>query len=191
MRWNPATSRADTVTAAWIVDYHEVEPPVSPMIAFPRHVSVAVDGDRLFMTEGGDYRIEMFGLDGRHLRTMTVDRPLRAVTDEHKQAYQSTRPESKAPFRETLPAYETLWHDLAGRLWAAYFVAPTDTTVRWDVFAAGGELVGTLEVASTLALQASDGTRVYGVRTDDDGVQRVEGYQLPGALRDQTAPAER
>ena len=183
MRVRPESSRADTVTSVWVVDYQSVELPASPMIGFGRHVSTAIAGEQVSITEGDQFTIETYAMDGRHLRSIRVDRSPRRVTAADRELYLSTRPGSKPPFREIFPGYDALWLDRVGRLWALVFQPPTESTAIWDVFDQQGELLGSLEVPGSLRPQAADARFVYGVRTDEDGVQSVECYDLPEIFR--------
>ncbi len=186
MRFDPVTTRADTVVQAMIADYVAPAPPARRVTAFGRHISLAVSGDHVSITEGGEYRIESFTAEGRLVRSVRVKRAARRVTTADREAFlraQSGDPVPEATFPERLPAYDELWHDGDGHLWAAIFRAPTDATARWDVFDRQGVLLCTLAVPRDLRLQAADARHVYGVRVDSDGVQYVESYQLPAKLR--------
>jgi hypothetical protein len=182
-----ATSRSDTIVTAIVIDYQVApgqRPPLRP-IAFPRRAALALTSSAVAVSEGEEFRIEVYGATGTRLRSIRVSRPLARATDADRKAFLEERQGAGGDpvFADVLPGYTALRYDAVGRLWAELYRPARTTTRRYDVFDTEGRLIAVVETAQEFRIEAVDATRIYGIHRDELDVQRIEAYELPPALR--------
>jgi hypothetical protein len=81
-----------------------------------------------------------------------------------------------APYPETLPFYDLLLTDGAGRLWVRDYVTDYDAATVYTVFGPDGIPVATAELPARFRPTAIDGNRVLGVWRDPLDVEQVRVY---------------
>lgn len=152
------------------------------MPPFVRRALISSDGDRLFVAEGPGPEIRVY--EGhRQVGTLSAAVPHRPVTAEIRGQYAANEewPYSApraAPFPSAVPAYDALFTDRTGRVWARLYPVPGDRLHRWFRFDAtrGAPSVTVCVDAGFRPHDAMD-NRILGVWTDEDGVQ------TPGVVR--------
>jgi hypothetical protein len=85
----------------------------------------------------------------------------------------------RSPRPENQPAYDLLVVDDLGRLWVHEWSA-LDAGKRWWVFAASGDLLGSVDVPNEMTITAVRCGSVWGVERDEWDVSYVVRYTLPG-----------
>jgi 6-bladed beta-propeller len=85
----------------------------------------------------------------------------------------------QSPRPEKQPAYDLLVVDDVGRLWLHEWSA-LDLGKRWWVFAANGDLLGSVDVPNEMTIAAVRCGSVWGVERDEWDVSYVVRYALPG-----------
>ncbi len=152
----------------------------------------AVVRDRVFVGNGERY--ELVRIDATSGKTDTLRREVPAVPlDAARRAYFVDSitvglPEARravvrdrfsgAPARRTMPAFDALIADDAGRLWLARPQERGAAERRWDLLDEGGRFVGTVALPSALKVTHIAGGYVVGISRDADGVEYVEVYRL-------------
>lgn len=84
-----------------------------------------------------------------------------------------------SPKPDTVPAYDRLVVDDAGRLWARSW-SGTDPSARWWVFSPTGDLLGSVDLKDGMTLYAVRCGEAWGVVRDDLDVSYVVRYGLDG-----------
>ncbi len=163
----------------------------------PRPVA-AVGGDRVYLGDGREHRIDVRTGDGRLLRSIRVDRDPEPITDELREAYVREQLEEaedaearrslretygEMPFGESVPAYTDLLVDAAGNLWMEHPTLPGDSGRTWTVFDSTGVRLGPVRMPERFSLMAAGEDWVLGRREDELGVERVELIPLRKAGR--------
>ncbi len=84
------------------------------------------------------------------------------------------------PVPDTMPAFETFLLQPRGRLWVkeTSFDNPTSPTRQWSVFDGQGTPLGIVDIPTDLQVFEIGRDHVFGVWTDDLGVQYVRMYDL-------------
>jgi hypothetical protein len=177
-------ARPDTLAQVAVIDLgpRTGNGPMTQPIAFLRRFRRSVTAAGLAITDGADYRIDLFDVTGRRRSSVRVQRAALSVRAEDRAAWRAQQSAGEALFPAAFPAYSELWHDSTGRLWAELFRPPTAATTMWDVFAGNGRLLLTIEAPAAVQLVAADASRVYGIRTDELDVQTLQGFELPAQL---------
>ncbi|MCG8469153.1 MAG: hypothetical protein MJB57_13265 [Gemmatimonadetes bacterium] len=112
-----------------------------------------------------------------HVR-MIRDRALsEAETPEARQMMETWVALSPRP--EVQPAFDRFQVDAGGRLWVRAWSTP-DPATRWWVFAADGDLLGSVDVPPGMEVMSIDCARLWGVEQDDLDVSYVVRYSLRG-----------
>lgn len=62
------------------------------------------------------------------------------------------------------------------RVWVRRNASSGARTVPWDVFDRWGKRIETVMIAKDLRIVAFDPRLVYGIRTDEDGLEWLEGF---------------
>jgi len=189
MRLNPTTQRHDSIARVEVFDMQIAGggggPPMRD-VAFPRKFTAAFGASDYFISEGVEYRIDRYSSDGRLISSIRVQRAAAPVTRRDRDEYLSeidAEERTNVVFGQRLPAYDGLWYDRQGRLWAEHFRAPTVTARQWDVFDAQGRLIAILSAPASLSLVAADATQVYAIHTDDLEVPTLQAFDLPAILK--------
>ena len=162
-------------------------------IPFARGVVAAAYGTTVFIALTDVYEIKAFDEDGSLLRSIRLDQPLRAVTDDDLEAaFQAVQDGSEdeealrearrrfdeTTIHETMPAFASLVTDRLGNLWVQEYGAPGDRAAVWSVFDAQGAVIGRLTMPPRFRPFDIGEDVVLGRRVDDLDVEYVEMYRL-------------
>ncbi len=161
-------------------------------VPYGLRTQAAVAGGRVFIGNGERY--ELLRIDAQAGREDTLRRNVPAIPlDATRRAYfvdsivEGLPPPRQAlvrerfagaPVRRTMPAFDALIGDDAGRLWVARPQARGAATRTWDVLDADGALIGSAQVPSGLRVTHIAHGHVVGVVRDADGVEYVDVYRL-------------
>ncbi len=118
-----------------------------------------VQADQIAISQGEEFRIDLYTCDGSLIRRIEWDAPLTAVNDSmwqaaHEQIQRQYRDDAPSVWSvlerpENVPSMETVRIDDLGRIWALRYIpseqwgGPEDQTLYWDVFTQEGEWLGT------------------------------------------------
>lgn len=148
--------------------------------------SVLVQGDRLLVSRGEAYEIEIHDSYGRLLEVWREAGEPPAVTEEMKDRYRQEqadlgRPHPEdVPFSQRLGGYASLVASPEGSVWAEWEGAPRDAHERrWTVFSPDGTEVRHL-VLPALGAESVGADRLVGVRTDSLDIQHIVVYDIGG-----------
>ena len=91
-------------------------------------------------------------------------------------------PDARAFFQRTMPAYfqpvRVVFFGTDGTIWVMYWAEPRGGTGEYLVLDANGKALATVSLPRTLVLQGVSRSTVWGVLTDDDGVDSVVRYHV-------------
>jgi hypothetical protein len=129
--------------------------------------AVVVVGDQIVATSTDKLTFTVYDANARPVRTILVDRPLRAVTARMRslavkaelEMYRNSREKppnmrelervvTTAPYRDSLPAIHSILQSRAGVLWLVEGIGPGDPGWTALGFRVNGELVGRIESRS-------------------------------------------
>ncbi len=165
-------------------------------VLFARGTHFAVGAGRIHVGDSERWEVRVF--DDLLRETMRIRRshepvPVTAEAEEAARREALERLEQMQPqfqevlrdrvenavANETLPSFEELAVDPAGRLWVRRARLPTaDGPPRWDVFRPDGRWLGTVATPEGLTVHRIGADRLVGTRTDEVGVDRVEVYPI-------------
>lgn len=152
--------------------------PFMPRFAY----GVAADG--FVTTRGAEYSLTRYGPQGRPAQILRVEDSPPPIDEGVRAAYRSGGEEAEdplpedVPFPERLPAWDRLLVSAESEVWARHAPLPGDSLRQWSVFSADGETVRRLVLPDARVESVRDG-RVYAVRTDALGIERVVAYEVP------------
>lgn len=162
--------------------------------ALGRQTLLAVGSDRWFLGTGNEYRIRVFGFEGREISDVSVPDqsvPLtgqqiehfirRAVEpiDDPDQRDRQVRRWRDYDFPETLPPYDRLLVDGEGLLWVRDHRNRDVRSHRWRIFDPGsGTLEANLSVPAEFEIEQAGTDWVVGVWRGDLDVEQVRVYGL-------------
>lgn len=169
---------------------------------FPRplgHVtSVAIAGRHAYVGTGlhtgtEHAEVEVFALDGAHLRTIRLERARRPVTRRELSRFVSEqmalrrgqaneaslrRLYSEIEYPSYYPAYGRLLTDSNDNLWVEDFPTPGSSKRRWSVYSPDGNAVADVITPSSFRLLEAGSDYVLGVWRDALDVPFVHVYSL-------------
>lgn len=174
----------------------------------PENVWTVTTGGRLVTGKNSMYSLEIRGADGEVETVLRRQSSRRAVTDADQRSFREAMrrawadagmPEAVAAQMEQAVQFEANWPALAalfpgpdGSLWVQR-VDPEGSldpsafqdlqnfqfgSPSWDVFDREGRYLGILQMPEGFAPRHFEGEAVYGLHTDDLGIQRVARYRL-------------
>jgi len=165
-------------------------------IPFGTAPQLAHHGDRILLGNGDGFIVDVFDVDGRHLRSIRIDQPETRVTDamvsrwiEHQLSnpFYEQNPDAAArtrrrleatPAAATQPAYDRLIADDAGRVWVRVYARPWDSTSTWNVLDADGRWLEQVRLPGDLDVVEIGADYVLGTATDDLGVEYVRLHRI-------------
>jgi hypothetical protein len=165
-------------------------------VPFGRRPMTAQHGDRIYLGDGADFKIDVFDVGGTHRASIRSAFEARPVGDaEVRQWIDGTldvpfyhaQPEAaarnreryeKTPAASTMPAFDALVVDAAGRVWARRFVPPWETGNVWRVFDAEGRWLSDVAVPDGLDVLEIGHDYVLGTHTDELGVEYVQMHAI-------------
>jgi len=155
--------------------------------------TAAVLADRVLVTPGRIPEIREYDAAGSPLRILRVlrepvpvtgamvdafvERQLATVKDANEAA-EYRRRYRNAPTRESVPAYQRLLVDAAGRVWAEHFREDRDASSAWSVFDDDGMVLGTVTLPERARLLAVGHGLVVAARRDSLDVEHVVAWRL-------------
>lgn len=151
----------------------------------------------LWATTGHRFELRSFDRSGI-VRLLRIERAPQSVGDSLRDAYRAwvlERSPSPSPSRTLMldvvdhsavpdhrPAFDDLVLSLDGSLWARRWVFGAGPGPRtWDVFNPEGVYVGHVTTPAEFALEAADNKALWGVWTDELGVDYVHRYRFTRA----------
>lgn len=159
-------------------------PVASPFAAQPSF-TVSPEG-LIAVAAGGEYRVEVFGADGRPYAEIRGDDAAPAVSPADLRAFARLLPDTtlvaQLYFPETHPAITALAATADGQLLVRTSWTRRDE-VRWDRWTLEGEFVGSFMLPTSMYLVTGVGDLVYGRAVDEVGAQNLALYRLTGASR--------
>ena len=131
-----------------------------------------VQAGKIAVSQGREFRIDLYDLTGTLFQTIEWDAPISDVTDSMWQAAQEQIDRQFGEYGPTvwnalerpsaLPSVEGVRIDDLGRVWALINIpserwgGPEDQTLYWDVFTPEGEWLGTQPIAGVSRYFGSD-----------------------------------
>jgi len=174
-------------------------------LPFARDTRTAAGPDRFFIGSTESYRIDVWSADGAMVRSIRVNEPVRAVTDdmvrmanevtiERSRAVAESRGDEfdEAALRKRLagqqhapfvPAYGVLLPVEDGGLWVQEYAMPSieDEPTRWTMFDPDGGRIGMIELPPRFSPRYVSGDTVLGIHLDELDVQYVRAYTFSPA----------
>lgn len=181
-RWNPVTGDIVRFGNYPTLDYYKLGQMAYRRWPLGKVLAQAAGGDRLFLTTGRGYEIQEYSENGDLLRIIREARNRIPITGELSATYLRGLDESararieSIPFPDSLPAYDRLVVAGEGHLWARHFPSPDSSTQTWVIFDAEGVRLGRIDLPSMFNLRNVRDGRLFGLVTDDLGVQEVLVY---------------
>jgi hypothetical protein len=168
-------------------------------VPFAIRAAVAVDAaGALHIADGAEFRI-LVVRNGVVTESYGVDRPARAVTEEHRITYRAFHQEHLADEQvlraylsgldnpavpRRLPAYSQLLFDDGGNTWALIYSTDQLASGVWDVYGPDRRLLGQVTTPAGLVLNDIAGESLGGVWRDELDVEHVRLHRFtvhPGA----------
>lgn len=148
--------------------------------------------DRIYLGTGDRYEIRVLDRRGELLRILRRPDVDLSLSDGRIERYRERRlteaPASRRPdlrerlrdenFPETLPAFDRLVLDPAGRLWVRAFRGPRSERSRWSVFDTAGAWLGDVRTPRRFRVTEIGEDYLLGVRRGSLDVPRVELYPI-------------
>jgi hypothetical protein len=161
-------------------------------IIFGRVPQLAQGTDDFYAGSSDAYEIEHYTVEGRHERTIRLDRPAVEVDSENVDAFKRAQldrtPEAQRrvleqrladlPVAKTLPAHAQLVVDSENNLWVQDFPKVSDERTSWAVFEPEGAWLGTVDMAPGFSVYQIGPDFVLGRWNDEVGVEHVMLYEL-------------
>jgi hypothetical protein len=163
----------------------------SPM--FGRSTEYGIHGHRFYVASNDTYEVRVHGRDGglqsivrrQHDHLEVTDADIEALREEQ---LGGDTPEGMreamidvldaTPIRETMPAYRGIMLDQIGNLWVEEYRRPGDTTPRWTVFSAEGEMLATMSLPERFVIRDAGDDYVLGTWRDELEIEHVRLYEL-------------
>jgi len=161
-------------------------------IIFGRAPQVAVAAGGFYAGSADAYEIDYYAVEGRHPRSIRLDRARAPVAPEDVAAFKRAQldlaPEAQRPaleqrladlpVAETLPAHAQLVVDSEGNLWVQDYPLPGAGRSRWAVFDPEGAWLGMVDMAPDFSVYQIGPDFVLGRWSDEVGVEHVRVYEL-------------
>ena len=160
---------------------------------FGKSTTYALHGNRFFVASNDNYEISVHGPDGAVQSIVRRQHDPIEVTDADVQALKEeqlgdnippgmrgpmTDVLDATPIRETMPAYDSVFVDQVGNIWAEVYRRPGETLRQWTVFDTQGVLLGTLPMPDRLVILDVGDNYVLGKWTDELDIEHVQMYEL-------------
>jgi len=162
--------------------------------------SIAVQGDEVATGDGTTFQIRVLTEDGTRVRLIRRDADLTlakstiarfeaSIDTIRNEAYRKGRRQLMRDlgYPDRLPAYDRLFFDPDGDLWARHYVVADERPSHWSVFDPSGRWLGVVVIPGGLRLFDIGDDYVLGRATDSLGVEYVEEHRLdkPGTRDEQ------
>ena len=168
----------------------------SPVMFF-RNTFLQAWADLFFISTNHRYELRGFALDGSLARIVRLDRPPRAPTDAHIEAYiddmLSSIPSDQVgrraerrrslldrPVAEHLPAFTLYRTDVVDHLWVLEYEAPGEETpgTLFTIFAPDGRVLGYFEIPEGMSILEAGADYILFRLRDELGVETVQLWPL-------------
>jgi hypothetical protein len=162
-------------------------------VGFGRNMHAAVGADRIAAGSSDRYEFSVFDSTGTlitRVRSTRASPTVSAAELEQWRARLATeRPDfvdeatwgplmAQVPSRPTHPAFSAIAIDALGHTWVAEAGAATESGVQWTVFTPSGEPAALVVIPAGFGVLEIGADYVLGRLRDDDGVERIEVYEL-------------
>jgi hypothetical protein len=159
---------------------------------FLRFTRFAVAGDRVFVADNAEYRVDTYTAGGDWQSSLRWHRPQVPLTDEVVEAWYRSMPTGdddalvrrrmasarSRPLPETVPAYRDILVDDVGNLWVQEYPLLSGEPQRWTVFDPDGVLLGTMEMPPSFQPYHIGSEFVLGRHRDELDIEHVQLYSL-------------
>jgi hypothetical protein len=167
-------------SASWVWERADPEGAEGPYSLIPLSAGLTreVSGNRVFVSEGSEFEIDIFDGQGRHVGSFREDTLPPRVTAEDRERYIRERAGTRRPHPNDVPfphrfgAYLSLMRAHEGDLWARRYSRPGDTLQHWVVFSPDGLEIRRIVLPDFRMESVRDG-KLYGHRSDSLGIQTV------------------
>ena len=163
-------------------------------LAFGRVMTIRADSSALLTGDGTDWAVEVRTPGGTIVRRHRLDRPLRPVTAQDRDAYRKDivagaraeerpvmeRLAAEVPFPATKPAYRRFETDDAGRIWLDVYPERAEADALWIRLDPRTRRAVAVQFPSRFRPMAFTTRLVYGVWRDSDDVEHVQVFALEG-----------
>jgi len=177
----------------WLFDFGEGLAGGALPFGGESHVAATADG--FWFGSGDSPELTYHGADGHRLRILRWDSQLEPLTEERVEKFKAdamatggSNPAALAemrnflqdlPFPETIPFVGGMIVDPDGALWVGpYHVWTEPAGGWWTVFDSAGRRLGMVDIPVGFEIRAIGAERIYGVWTDEEGVESVRMYGL-------------
>ncbi|HEX2166402.1 MAG TPA: 6-bladed beta-propeller [Longimicrobiales bacterium] len=157
-----------------------------------RRTHIAAAGDQVIVGHSADHSYEVWNADGRVLRKVRAERPLRPVTDADVALMREPDPESDPgstdmfnrvldalPPPTHFPAYEDIEAESDGHVWIRDYVWPDEGAAQeWQVFDPEGRWLGAVTMPPGFTPLVIEADEILGIFRDDMDVEHLHGYRL-------------
>ncbi len=173
---------------------HEYAGGVSyPYIPFTPEPKVVAAGEYLYQVDGPAPEIQKLDMHGTALELirwpaaprLTADIweefkevVLGSIENEYRRETTRTFFDRELPLPEHVPATEVVRIDSAGNVWLGGWSFSGDEYRSWEVIAADGRWLGTVEIPAALEVHQIGADFVIGLQVDELGVERVVVHDL-------------
>jgi hypothetical protein len=159
---------------------------------FARQTVEAVWGGMALISTSDRYELNTFDTTGTLVRSVRREHSLRAVSQEHMEAFvesrvrradEARRPQIRQqyadmPLVETFPAFDAVHVDALDYLWVQDYVPPPAEGTRWTVFDPDGRVVGWVETPSGAEVMEIGREHLLTLARDDFDVEYVQLWSL-------------
>lgn len=161
-------------------------------LAMGKRIHTAVHGTAIYVGETDSYEVRRYESDGRLVRIIHRDLPVRPVTPQDIARYKEEQLEqaeaqwrsfqeemlNAMPFPSTMPAHGSIAVDAEGNLWVAAFRASNREPHLWTVFDPDGRMLGDVTLPDRFRVTDMGPDYVLGVWRDEFDVERVRMFRL-------------
>lgn len=194
MRFDGERETLDTLRMIQDFEYAPQDGQRMGLVVFGLRSALAAHGEHLYVGEGEEFRIDVYDVDGRWLRSLRKAYARVPVTPEDVEAERERRlelarsEEARRQLRrgfedqrvaDSFPAHGSrILIDTEGNVWVAHSDGPRATSRAWSVFGADGRFLGELLVPGSFQITDIGADEVLGVWTDEYDVPSVRAFEL-------------
>lgn len=194
MRFDAERETLDTLRMFRDVEHYPRDGEGVAPVLFGLRAALVAHGERLYVGEAEEFRIDVYDLDGRWLRSLrrSYDRPpvtSEDVETERERRLELARSEDERRWlRESFatqrvadffPAHGSgILIDTEGNVWVAHSEGPRATSRTWSVFGSDGRFLGEVLVPGSFRITDIGAAEVLGVWTDEYDVPSVRVFEL-------------
>lgn len=169
-----------TFPATWVWERANPENPRDffSLIPFSRRMTYVIGSDRLFVSEGADLEVKIFGSHGGLIGLLREDALPPRVSAADREAYVEDQAATPRPHPEDVPfpdrfgSYSQLLLSHEGELWAQRVPRPMDSLQHWVVFSKDGREIRRVLLPDVRVGSVRHG-RIVGTVSDTLGIETV------------------